>query len=175
MAEAASERVLLDKSVARDDFQTMAYDAGWHLENIIRAAKDRPAEVIWLTNEGDSVHFIYDDMLGMPYALSEGRGRRRLAEYIRSKLPTISTEEVIREARKAKGPKARVNALHHVAAVAAGASFNKQLFDLIKNGFEDDEPEVRRAAVLATGYAEWPRFQKLLEERAAPRQDDAVP
>lgn len=161
------------KDVTIDDVDTLAWREDWSFQASIPRTQDNPYEVIFTAEDGTSIHYIEDFLLGVNYLLLEGEEPGPLAEDIRKKLPTYSVDETKRLVAQGKTRDELIGAIY-LAAAATSPRFDESLFKLFEIALESDDPDVRSAAILGMGYAAWPEFKALLRRIEATDPDSRV-
>ncbi|HEU0299052.1 MAG TPA: HEAT repeat domain-containing protein [Longimicrobium sp.] len=162
-------RIPLHSSVSQEDFEGVAYTARWSMEALHQQTEERPFETEWSTAEGDAtINYVRDFLLEVDYVVVRGKAAGATAELIRSRLRTVSVKDALAAAKKARSDDGRLGALYQ--AVLAAESADPQVLELLEKALADEDPEVRRGAIFAAGYAEWKELKEPLERVA---RDDA--
>lgn len=162
-------RIPLHSSMSQANFESMTYSADWTMERIYKQTEERPFETEWSTPDGDAtVNYVRDFLLEVDYVVVRGKGARATADSIRKRLRTVSVDDALAAAKKARGPDKRLRALYE--AVLAAESPDPRVVELLESALADKDAEVRRGAIFAAGYAEWKELKGPLERVA---QDDA--
>jgi hypothetical protein len=170
----SKEKILLHDGVTQSDVDSALYTADLNIVEVIEGNEERPAEFVWETVDGKhKLHHIHDFLLEAQYIVVVGPGPGPLAEEIRSSLKTVDKKDVLARAKRASSGEARLKAVHGAAALAP-ESFDPELAAVIENALASDDPEMRSAGILATGYAEWKEFQEPLKRLAAEDPDPDV-
>jgi hypothetical protein len=166
-------RVPLKENVNINDVDTLAWREEWNIQASIPRTRDNPYEVIFTAEDGTSIHYIEDFLLGVNYLLLEGEDPAPTAERILGKLPTYSIDEIQRLVERCRTRDEQIRAIY-LAAAATTPRFDASLYRLFEITLASNNPEVRSAAILGMGYAAWPAFKALLQPIEATDPDARV-
>jgi hypothetical protein len=157
----------------RDQLDRVASRERWILDEVAKATKDRPFELVWLTDDEEtSIHYIEDTVLALNCVLVRGEEVDEVVELIRADVETVPREEVLARGRRAEGTWL-VNAAYLVAATAS-SDYDAEAFAIVERAAEAAEPDARRAAAVSMGYLEWPESRERLERLAHEDPDPDV-
>jgi hypothetical protein len=143
-------KIALRPTVRMDDIDLLAWRDDWDLVDLLDETDKHPRQVIY-SARGSVIHYIEDTVLGRDYVVVEGPRGTTTADTIRTKLDTLSLDEVLAQLAAARDGAQKVAALHLLAA-AAPYAHDRAVFDAIADAFHDRDPEVRIATALATDY-----------------------
>lgn len=161
-------RVLLRDDVTEDRVEDVALDLDWIPLGSREATDNGPYEQIWEDEvAGVYVHYVWDDLVRMAYLLVQGTEVIAVETAIRAVLPTYAYGEVIGELRTATGREPVIDAICRIAVLQPNE--NVEIVRLLLNAADNEDPEIRRAVITATGYLEW---RALLERIAIFRDHD---
>jgi hypothetical protein len=161
------------KNVTINEVDTLAWREEWSIQASIPRTQDNPYEVVFTAEDGTSIHYIEDFLLGVSYLLLRGEEPALVAERVRKKLPTYSVDEIKRLVAQGKTRDEQIRAIYLVAA-ATTPRFDASLYRLFEITLASNNPEVRSAAILGMGYAAWPEFKALLQPIEATDPDARV-
>ena len=157
-------RLPLHPKVAQEEVDGMAYMADWILAEILTKNRERPHEQVYEDREdGTLIHYIRDWLLGVDYLLVPAPSRQ--AARIRKELHVVSLKEALAMVEAARTPEALRRAFFF--AVLASTAPNPRVLALFERLLASPEIKLRRAAVLAAGYAEWKELRPMLARAAA--------
>ena len=169
-------RVILDDSLSPQVFAKGAEEAGWELmqkhpeshsntlEHIYRAGKDGKS----------TVHYIEDQFVKVRYALARGPDAKALAKAITDLFPHGPDDRVLAAAEDdSQGPQYSVDWLMS-ATVLGDQAGHARLRKLVEKRLAHGNPGVRRAALIAVSWLEWPDFRATVDRMAREDQDPGV-
>jgi hypothetical protein len=157
MADPARPRLLLvpKESVTGDDIAAAALDHDWWIH---RVRKESPREVIYRTDDAaTTIHWIEDHKTGIPYISVMGANLNAVGGQVRDSVPTYSLDEVRALVERAATADERVRAICYLG-LAAPDAFDAAIFAVFERYLDDEDRDVRQAAVLATLYVGWPEL-----------------
>jgi hypothetical protein len=167
-------RIALQDGVKQEKVSVLAYRFEWEMERVIQRTDDHPREVIWATpGRKTFVHWVEDFLVQQRYLVVQGDDAEAVAEQLRSKLKTLSPVDVAKRLAGTRDEGDLIDVLYK-AGVAAGPEEDSALREVFDAGFRHESPDVRRAAVFAAGYAEWPGLREPLERLAGSDPDLVV-
>ncbi|WP_420129124.1 HEAT repeat domain-containing protein [Longimicrobium sp.] len=168
-----SIRIPLHPSVSQEDFEAMTYESNWAMESIQQKTDELPFETEWSTRDGKAtINYVRDDLLEVDYVVVRGKGARATADHVRSELRTVSVDDALAAAKKARSDDDRLEALYH--AVLAAEKADPRVMELMEAALANKDPEVRRGAIFAAGYAEWKALKEPLERVARDDEDAEI-
>jgi hypothetical protein len=103
------------------------------------------------------VRWVEDGDTGAHYFIVEGPDRQRVADDIRSSIDLLDVADFGPYLAKFHGSQGLMRGLYTVAA-AAPARPDPRVTDLFRHYLTDDDPLIRRVALLAAGITGWPDF-----------------
>jgi HEAT repeat protein len=92
---------------------------------------------------------------------------------IRRHLKVFTVDEILEEAKRAKTRDDWIYVAYELAAAAPG-DYDPRVVQVLERALESESPDVRRAAIIAMGYLEWPQLRPLLERVREKDPDPAV-
>jgi hypothetical protein len=167
-------RIALKDSVTSDKIEALAEGEKWHFQDEVLTNRDDPFDIlIWMDRDSISIiHYIVDYAINLHYIIITGPEPQALENRIRSNLDTYNIEEVLGLIEKAHD-KDLIDSLY-LLAIAASNKCNPRIFNIFKKAFEDSEPNIRKAAIVAVGYIRWPEFYPILRRTIASDSDLSV-
>lgn len=156
-------RIILKDEVAEDEINIVAQRNGWVLHKVILSTDISPYEKIWVFSaERISIHYIEDFLINIRYLTLKGENLSIVKSQVCSSLDIYKREEIFSMMEKAAERSQFIHAIYNIGALAT-QEFDPDIFDLFKDALANRDPEVRRAAIFATGYPAWPEFRELIE------------
>jgi HEAT repeat protein len=171
------ERLVLKENVSREDVDQAARTLDWLWWEDVERTGESPHETIWVTPDHESrVHYIEDFLVGVNYLLFEGP---RAGELARGALevPTLSVythDELIALGRQADSRDDLIHAVYLAGVDGVPGHLDDDLVEIFRKCFASADPDVRHAAIAATGYVGWPQLIEELERLAASDPDEGV-
>ncbi|MFK4210012.1 hypothetical protein [Streptomyces sp. NPDC030920] len=173
--------VIFRDSIDPQIFARFAEGQNWAFQGTYPAVESAPAEMVWATPAGVGLHLVEDGALDLIYLSIENYSIKGTSpEAVRSTLnsvtgefDTIPTQELIDLYYAEPDWNARVLALMMIAA-AAGEDFTPGICQVIKHGIRFDQPDVRKAAAIASMYAPWPDLKDAISAAANSDSDEQV-
>ncbi|MEU4428723.1 HEAT repeat domain-containing protein [Actinoplanes sp. NPDC024001] len=148
---------------------------GWQTSDI-RTPGRSSREQVWTVSADVTFHHVVDQNSGIPYV--EFRSRvpnviSTILSEVRDELRVFTSAELLEAVRDEPAPDELPRALLHLG-LAAPPRFSDDYFDEIYDGLENPDPTVRRAAVWATVYTEWPEWVPVVGPLSEEDPDDEV-
>ncbi|WP_124720007.1 hypothetical protein OHA38_21690 [Streptomyces sp. NBC_01732] len=173
--------VIFRDSIDPQIFARFTEGKNWVFQGAYPAVESAPAEVVWATPAGVGVHLIEDEALDLMYLSIENYSVKGTSpEAVQSALnlvteefDTISTQELVDLYYAEPDWNARVLALMMIAA-AAGEDSTPGICQVIKHGIGFDQPDVRKAAAIASMYTPWPDLKAAISAAANSDSDEQV-
>ena len=175
-AAVPTRRLLVRENAPPHVMGELAADLDWVLEEYIEPGPGRPEEEIYDTGRpGTHGRFLADPMLGVRYLFLQGPDAGELAEELSGRPVFMPVDEAL-GALASAGDRddlpGIVDGLYFVAASAPPDQDDRVVAALDRAAVHLD-PQVRRAAIVASGYLPWPAMRALLE-RLRSDADEAV-
>lgn len=151
------------------DFVDFAEEAQWVFHGAHPAVESAPAELTWATPAGAGIHLVEDEVLSLIYLSIEnysieGASESDLMEasrLISGTFQTIDAQELIDLYYGEREWSGKVIALMMVAAVAG--EYSRGICEVVKEGLESQNADVRRAAAIASMYTPWEDLKAVVE------------
>jgi hypothetical protein len=162
-------RVLLHLNVTEEQLEELALDLDW-MPKGLRAATDKAPyqHVFQDETAGVYIHYVWDELLRIPYVLLRGDDVAAVEEKIRRSLPTYTYDEVVEHLRSASGRESVIDAICQVALLRSAedrdSAEDPEIVELLRRERQSDDVEIRRAVVTCAGYLEWPALLALITE-----------
>jgi hypothetical protein len=165
-------RLALRDHVTADDVDRLAWREDWEIHGIIPRTGETPHEVVFAVDEGTTVHYVEDFVLGRNYLVVRGDRARVVVDRIQTKLATYSRAELIEAARGAKTANECIRAIT-LLAITSADDLDEEVLHHFAEAAACNDPRVRRRAILGMGYVEWSEFAPILErlERGDPEPE----
>jgi len=112
-----------------------------------------------------SIHLIVDDMTDVNYVTVMGEEAEQVAEHVCAALPSFSIAEIVRLLEQATTRDEQIYALYR-AGVTLPGQYDAMYMPLFEKTLANDDPDVRRATIIAMAALEWPELQPLMERIA---------
>jgi HEAT repeat protein len=171
---AARVRLVLREPDPGKAISTFAYRQDWRLEQNIKRTEFTAHEVVYRVVSGDTrIHFTEDHIIRLAYLTVRGSHAEEIANLLRQKLKVFTLEEMLEEAQRAKTRDQWIWAVYQLAAASRGQP-DPRIDQALKRALENDDPDVRRAAITAMGYAESRSLESDLARLADKDPEEAV-
>ena len=169
-------KIILDHEVLPDDFRAGAAHMGWELVKEYPASEDNTHEQIYRAGQDgtSTVHYIEDQFVKVRYALTRGPESEALAEQVRSILPHGPDDRVLAAAEDDGEDLQYMVSWMLSATVLGDQAGHDRLRALIEKRLAHENPAVRRVALLAASWLEWPDFRASIERMAEDDPDEDV-
>ncbi|MGI5453420.1 HEAT repeat domain-containing protein [Streptomyces sp. CA-249302] len=158
-----SSRFVLKQEYSVQRVKRLAWDLDWDVVDLRREEAGAFID-IWITyDKRAEVHHVDDEPIGMRYLTVRGEGRDEVVRQIQENCDLWGHGEARRELREATDRNQKLVALYAAVLTAPG----EQEDDLVEElgvAARDEDPGVRQAVVIATGYLPWPGLVSLVEE-----------
>lgn len=163
-------RLLLERTVSREDVEFAAYSMSWQLVDQQAASASAPLRQVYRPpGSAGFVFYVEDAMLALRYLEADDNAVAALDD-IREKLPTRDAQSVLDWLCTARTPDEIRLALRQAALIAPRSS-DPQWFEATRPFFDHSHRGVRLTAVLVAAYLGWPEFMAILERLAASDPD----
>jgi hypothetical protein len=169
-------RILLEPSMDAEDFAEAAEEAGWKLIAENEETKSSPYELIYRTDEKGktTAHYVDDRFIMVRYAAARGPKKAAVAADIEELLDYVRDADALEEAeRDREDLQEMVDWLMTVTALRDQAG-HERLAKLVEKRLAHAHSAIRRAALLAASWLEWPDFRKTVERMAKDDPDKDV-
>ncbi|GAA3478688.1 HEAT repeat domain-containing protein [Streptomyces yanii] len=173
--------VIFRDSIDPQLFAGFAEGQKWVFQGSYPATESAPAEMVWAAPTGVGLHLIEDEALDLIYLSIENYSIKGTSpddvqsalNSVSEEFETISAQELIDLYYAEPDWNARVLTLTMIAA-AAGEDFTPGICQVIKHGIRFEQPDVRKAAAIASMYAPWPDLKATIEAAARSDSDEQV-
>lgn len=164
MTEFKERLVLKQQPLDRTVVSQVAWDLDWDLVDVGRVNEDPYVDVWRVEDESVEIHYVEDGMVGLSYVTLYGNDVGPVREQVSAKCELWSSKDALEALRTAMDRNDRLRALYAAALSASGAP-NPLLIDAFSSVAQHDEdPGMRQAVVLATGYLPWPELVELVRK-----------
>ncbi|MFE1479419.1 HEAT repeat domain-containing protein [Streptomyces fimicarius] len=161
--------VVFRDAISPRDFFEFTNETQWPFHGAHPATESAPAELTWSTPAGAGIHLIEDEALGIIYISIENysiegvleRDLQEAADIISERFEAIEPEELVDLYHSVSDWNEKVLALMMVAAAAGEQS--EEICTVVKDGLRSSNPDVRKAAVIASMYTPWDDLKILVE------------
>jgi hypothetical protein len=172
-ADMPTRRLLVRDEAPPHVLSELAADDGWLLDGVVEPSPGVPGQEIYLTDRDGTMGYLMDDpVLGVRYLLLEGPDADALADELGGRPGFMPLDEALEALAGATDAPGIVDGLYFVAASAPPDQDDRVVAALDRAAGHDD-PQVRRAVIVASGYLPWPPMRALLE-RLQSDPDEAV-
>lgn len=163
MAGFKERLVLTQQPPTRTVLSRVAWDLDWDLDGVGNVNED-PYVDIWLAeDESVEVHYVEDGLVGLSYVTLYGDDVAAVRDEIAARCNLWSPERALTALRAATDRDDRLRALYAAALSAAGPDA-ALVDDFRAIARHDEDPGLRQAVVVATGYLPWPELVELVRE-----------
>lgn len=159
-------KIFFKETISYPEFEGFARSLSWSLFEEWQEDDETPEHISWLTPDGIAVVIMQDDILNTSYIAVIGDDVSAAETILRERFPSFSWQEAVTQFREATSVDEKINMLSAIA-ITAPEEFEQLPYDAIRTALEDDEPDVRSTAVVATIYAPWTEFLPHLQKVAA--------
>jgi hypothetical protein len=167
----SSSRLIIKDNMSLDKVNALAWTENWYLHDFNPQTENSPYNKIWITQDDQTgIHYIEDFFMNVRYFLIEGENQQLILQRISSFLDTYTREETIQMFKCATDSQGIISAIYHVG-IAENSPVNDEVFSIFKTGFQNNDPEVRKATILSTVSVGWPEFRESLEQIATNDSD----
>ncbi|MBV9883213.1 MAG: HEAT repeat domain-containing protein [Sphingomonadaceae bacterium] len=169
-------KVILDHEVLPEDFREGAARMGWELVKEHPAGRDSTYEQIYRAGrEGTStVHYIEDQFVKVRYVFIRGPEADELAEQVMDIFDHAPDASLLAAAEKDREDLQTMVNWMLSATVLGDQAGHERLVALIEKRLAHEDPGVRRIALLAASWLEWPDFRATIERMAEADPDEDV-
>ncbi|KAB1990058.1 hypothetical protein [Streptomyces triticiradicis] len=163
-------RVLRDPS-AEADVAEYARRKGWRRIGSRDPAPERGVnerEVMWLTDEALTFHYVEDGVAAHSYVFFEGRDKEVVDAYdaqIVGDMDFWTQDEALRAEEAAEDPRERGLALLRVGLVAP-REFDEDIYAAVNKELEEEEEDLRNIALWVMSYSPYPQYRPALRRVA---------
>jgi hypothetical protein len=175
-AAVPTRRLLVREDAPMHVMGELAAELDWVLADYLEPGPGQPEEEIYDTGRpGTRAHFLADPVLGVRYLFLHGPAAGELADELSGRavfMPVGEALDALASANDRDDPVGMVDGLYFVAASAAPDQDDRVVAALDRAAGHDD-PQIRRAVIVASGYLPWPPMRALLE-RLQSDPDEAV-
>ncbi|PUB29997.1 hypothetical protein C8K30_102375 [Promicromonospora sp. AC04] len=157
----SSSRFVLKQDYSVRAVKRLAWDLDWDVVDFRREEAGAFVD-IWITyDKRAEIHHVDDEPIGMRYLTVRGEGRDEVTQQIQEKCDLWSHEEARRGLKEAADRSQKLVALYAAALTAPGTQDDDFVGEL-RMAAMDEDPRVRQAVIIATGYLPWPGLTDLV-------------
>lgn len=175
-----SDRMILREEATEEDVQGLARGLSMTKIRDVSSPERQTIvrEITWEANSGIRLHYAADYLSASRIISVEGdddQHFRRFIEVVVTQLRPWILDELIAQVDScpADEPRALARAVIRLG-VGAPNEYNGEIFDRIAAAMHSPDAWVRKAAIWATMYSQWPQFLPLLEDIANTDVDEAI-
>jgi hypothetical protein len=162
-------RVVLSPEVTRDDVETAAWDLDLFIHHRTSRSGDQPREDVWRSrDESTWLHEVEDHVTGLRYLVLRGEEVDAIVRRLRRLVRTVTHSDALRALDDAENAEDKLLALYQLGAAAPDHA-NSRVAAALRRTLDDDDPDLRHAAVVAIAYTGWPELEEAV--RAASEAD----
>jgi HEAT repeat protein len=156
--------------VGFSDVEAIAEQHGWEL-----VMPDEGADWVtgWEVEPGTVVRWHEDEETGVQWATVHGPGQTRAENAIRAGMELLTPDSYAAAVEAESRPMARGHMLQAVATAAHG-DFDERAYAVLDTALHDEDPFIRRYAILACARLGWPQLRSTIERIHADDPDPAV-
>ena len=166
-------RVPLLVEVSADDVDNAINDNEWTVEQAVVDDIGKPIFKRWSLEDGTAVQYICDGNVDVAYILVSGERAEATAKHVNKQLSSWSIKDIRAYAKWASAREDMVIALHLIGLIGSD-EFDGELYGHLERGFTHEDPQVRKAAVLAASYLHWPQVTTMAHQLATADPEDDV-
>jgi hypothetical protein len=169
-----SQRVVLTPEVTRDDVETAAWDLDFFTHHRTERQGDQPREDVWNTADEKSwLHEIEDHVTGLRYLVVRGEHVDATVKKLRKQLDTVTHTDALNALKDATGED-KLMALYQLGVAAPPDGNQRVAAALRKALLDDDDKDIRHAAVIAIAYTGYPELKDAVKEASENDPSEAV-
>ncbi|MFI6692843.1 HEAT repeat domain-containing protein [Streptomyces sp. NPDC050433] len=162
----SSRRLALKDHVAIEDVNNFAGSRNWAVAGVVNRDPEEGIffEKKWRIGEGFAFHYIVDDFMGERYVVVVGQSEFESESYldvIVSGLDCWSAGEAVLKFDSSVYVADRVRAVR-LLGVVSPLAVDSSIADRVVGAAQSESPDVRRAAIWAMGYSDWPEYRERL-------------
>lgn len=163
-------RVVFTSEVNERHVISALEDSGW-----IKSPQKPEADEKLLVKPGTDaeITIVDDQFIVVLYAFITGGSRNEVASMLASKFSVIECMDEVKEFYKATSTTKKLTHLYN-AGVTLSSKEKEAGIQLIKDALQDPDPDIRIAALLATGYSAWPEWEAILREFISQESDERL-
>lgn len=170
----SSRNVVLRDHVSAAEIRAAAERNGWVFSGEIERDPEHGIfyEARWDVGDHGAVHYVVDEFADVRYMVAlnaDTRSADAMAEEIAASLPSWSLDELLEELDVNIYPVGRAKSLMRLG-VGSPRETDKTFVMRVRETITEFEARVRRAAVWAMVYTEWPAYRDMLAQMS--RDDD---
>jgi hypothetical protein len=173
MEKVATRTMVLGDEVNMEDIERGAIRKKWKLIKQHPATDDAPLELVYAvsSDKKTTISYVEDHFVMVRYLVIRGKELEKARRLVETTFDCYDDEEIIDNAENAKDAQAQVDWLMLVTVI--GPQLEKPRFvKLIKKRLSSKEAPVRRAALIAVSWLEWPEFRADVEKLATDKVRD---
>ncbi|MEV5971699.1 hypothetical protein [Streptomyces sp. NPDC051921] len=149
----------------RDTLTSLAYRLNWFLAEVGQPVG--VLEDIWeLPRSAGSVHYVEDPVVRMSYMVVRAEDSERVAAAIKQGIPSWDLRDVLQALRLSRTVDEKIKNVY-LMALAAHEGQGGEVTEALSLVFRDPAEEVRKSAVVASGYVGLAATRELLQESAS--------
>lgn len=168
-------RIVLADNVTEKEWSVFVWEAGWYFNDVLPQQPGHPFEIIQYRTTGGktTIEEITDFVIDQRYLLIHGVAPETEARKVRAGIATVDDNEIRRNMREAQTRDEKLAALYPLALVTP-PRFNPEDNQLLEAALQDTDADIRRAAICAVGYVEWPELEAKVRQMETADPDSAV-
>jgi hypothetical protein len=167
-------RVVLTPAVTRDDVETTAWDLDFFIDHRTERNGDQPREDVWRTIDNTTwLHEIEDHVTGLRYLVVRGDDVEDYVRRLRDQLATVTHTDALEALADATGED-KLMALYQLGVAAPPGGNQRVAAALKKELLEDDDKDMRHAAVIAIAYTGYPELKDAVKQASEEDDSEAV-
>ncbi|MGW1139963.1 HEAT repeat domain-containing protein [Streptomyces zhihengii] len=177
-AGSAVRRLVLRDEVSIDELRRRAETLGWRYAGMIDRDPDQRIyrEMKWFAADDVAVHYVEDEFADERFLMAAGGNleeRNAVLGSIPGRVPVWSLEDLMYAVSSAAYPAGRARA---VMRLGVGSPLNAYppVVTRIERAAKDPDIRVRKSAVWAMAYSDWPEYRDVLENVAAHDADSQI-
>ncbi|WP_255954120.1 HEAT repeat domain-containing protein [Streptomyces odontomachi] len=157
------ERLVLKGPVNRTQVSDIAWDLDWDLHDIGDTRKEIYVDIWFDRTKSVEIHYVEDSYVALTYLTLRGEDVTQVSRDIRARLALWNPRQALVEVEQSTDRDARLRAVY--AAALSSPSEDPAVIEAFRTiARTDEDPGVRQAVVLATGYTPWPDLVHLVAE-----------
>jgi hypothetical protein len=159
-------RLIIKPPGAYKEFMALRSRLDWQLGSTTEKGPNHPLrfqQVFVPSDRSATVHYVEDDLAGVPYVQITGPAREATATEIANSIPVYSREELFEAWDRAGDVDDKVDAILALG-VAAPTDPSEEFSRRLREALADEDPDIHSAALVAASYNCWDELRPLVEK-----------
>ncbi|CAM5358283.1 HEAT repeat domain-containing protein [Streptomyces atroolivaceus] len=174
----SSRNLVVKEDAEPEEVRAFADRNGWDFVGQVERDPEKGTfyEVAWDAGDGGSIHYVVDEFADVVYLVVRNSDRiaaEERADRIADQLPVWRLDDMLEEFDASVYPAGWAKALMRLG-VGSPLVENADVVTRVRESVQHKDARVRRAALWAMVYAEWPVYRTLLAQMAESDEDPRI-